>query len=48
MTSGFQNQNPTRQISLPKSEPSAQHGRKPDEQCLKLQEKRSFKPRPGH
>lgn len=48
MTSGFQNQDPGRQITFPKAEPNAQHGRKPDEQCLRLKEKRSFQPRPGH
>jgi len=30
MTHGFQQQDPTQGFSLPKSEPQAQHGRKPD------------------
>jgi hypothetical protein len=48
MTSGFQNQNPMTNLSVPKSEPKAQHGRKPDEDALKLKEKRAFQPKPGH
>jgi hypothetical protein len=48
MTSGFQNQNPLQNHSFPKSEPKAQHGQKPDEACLKVKEKRTFEPKPGH
>lgn len=48
MTSGFQNQDPTRTLIFPKSEPKAQHGRKPDPECLKLKERRTFEPKPGH
>lgn len=48
MTSGFQNQNPMTNLCFPKSTPKPQHGRKPDEACIKLKEKRSFQPRPGH
>jgi hypothetical protein len=48
MTSGFQNQDPMRNFSVPKSEPKAQHGQKSDQECLKVKEKRTFEPRPGH
>ncbi len=48
MTSGFQNQNPMTNLCLPKAEPKPQHGQKPDEACIKLKEKRTFQPRPGH
>jgi hypothetical protein len=48
MTSGFQHQDPMRNFSVPKPEPKAQHGQKPDQECLKLKEKRTFEPRPGH
>jgi len=48
MTSGFQNQDPMRNVSFPKSEPKAQHGQKPDQACLALKERRTFEPKPGH
>lgn len=48
MTSGFQNQNPNRNLSLPKSAPKPQHGAKPAPECVKLKETRSFQPKPGH
>jgi hypothetical protein len=48
MTSGFQNQNPMTNFCFPKSEPKAQHGQKPDQECVKLKEKRTFEPKPGH
>ncbi len=48
MTSGFQNQDPMRNVCFPKCEPKPQHGRKPDAACVKLKEKRSFEPKPGH
>jgi hypothetical protein len=48
MTSGFQNQNPNLTGSLPKTEPKAQHGQKPSQDCVKMKEKRSFEPKPGH
>lgn len=48
MTSGFQNQNPMQSFCFPKSEPKAQHGQKPSQDCVKLKEKRTFEPKPGH
>jgi len=48
MTKGFQHQVPLTNFPLPRSEPKPQHGRKPDEDCLKVKEERSFEPRPGH
>jgi hypothetical protein len=48
MTNGFQHQDPLQNFSQPKSEPKAQHGRKPDEDVLKVKERRTFEPRPGH
>jgi hypothetical protein len=48
MTKGFQHQNPMTHYSVRKSEPKPQHGQKPDIECLKVKEKRSFEPRPGH
>lgn len=48
MTSGFQNQTPNLTGSLPKAEPKAQHGQKSDQDCMKVKEKRSFEPKPGH
>lgn len=48
MTRGFQNQDPMQNVCFPKAEPKPQHGRKPDEACVKLKEKRTFEPKPGH
>lgn len=48
MTSGFQHQNPMQNVCFPKAEPKAQHGQKPAEHCVKLKEKRTFEPKPGH
>ncbi|MEH0198125.1 hypothetical protein V7S57_19290 [Caulobacter sp. CCNWLY153] len=49
MTKPFQHQNPMTNYAVPKSEPKAQHGQKPDKECVELKdEKRSFEPRPGH
>jgi len=48
MTKGFQHQNPLINFTVPRSEPKPQHGQKPDGACLKVEEKRSFEPRPGH
>lgn len=48
MTNGFQHQNPMTNVSIPKCEPKAQHGRKPDQDALKIKERRSFEPKPGH
>ena len=48
MTSGFQHQNPMQNLCFPQAEPKAQHGQKPDQACIKLKEKRTFEPRPGH
>ncbi len=48
MTNGFQHQDPLTNYSVPKSEPKAQHGRKPDEDALKVKERRTFDPKPGH
>lgn len=48
MTRGFQHQIPNLTGSLPRTEPKAQHGQKPDKDCMKAPERRSFEPRPGH
>lgn len=48
MTKGFQHQQPPTNFNTSKSEPKPQHGRKPDEACLKITERRSFAPKPGH
>jgi hypothetical protein len=48
MTNGFQHQDPMTNYSVPKSEPKAQHGRKPDEDAPKVKERRTFDPKPGH
>lgn len=49
MTNGFQHQDPLKtNFSATKPEPKAQHGRKPDEACLAIKEKRAFEPKPGH
>ncbi|WP_205691735.1 hypothetical protein [Caulobacter sp. 602-2] len=49
MTKPFQHQKPTTDFAFSKSEPKAQHGQKPDKDCVDLKdEKRSFEPRPGH
>ena len=48
MTSGFQNQNQDANLCFPKTAPKPQHGQKPDEACIKLKERRTFQPRPGH
>jgi hypothetical protein len=48
MIKSFEHQNPSSNAHLPRPEPKAQHGQKPDAQCLKVPEKRSFEPRPGH
>lgn len=44
----LQQQAPSGWGHLPQAEPKPQHGQKPDAACLKVQEKRSFEPRPGH
>jgi hypothetical protein len=44
----FEHQTPPSAAHWPHPEPKAQHGQKPDDACLKLPEKRSFQPRPGH
>jgi hypothetical protein len=48
MTSGFQNQDRGEGATLPKTAPKPQHGAKPAPECVRLSEKRSFQPRPGH
>lgn len=48
MTSGFQNQDPNKTLCFPKTAAKPQHGAKPAQECLRLKEKRSFEPRPGH
>jgi hypothetical protein len=48
MMKTFQHQAPMSGNHLPHPEPKPQHGRKPDAECLKVSEKRSFEPRPGH
>lgn len=48
MIKNFQQQTPMGGQHLPHPEPKAQHGQKPDAECLKIPEKRSFEPRPGH
>jgi hypothetical protein len=44
----FQHQAPLGGDHLPHPAPKPQHGQKPDAGCLKVPEKRSFEPRPGH
>ncbi len=48
MMKPFQQQAPMGGHHLPHPTPHAQHGQKPDAACLKIPEKRSFEPRPGH
>lgn len=48
MTNGFQHQDPMTNFSQPKCEPKPQHGRKSDEDTLKVKERRTFEPKPGH
>ncbi|MES2032753.1 MAG: hypothetical protein V4466_01130 [Pseudomonadota bacterium] len=48
MTSGFPQQNPLQNFSVPKSEPLPQHGQSADKGCLKTNTSRAVKPRPGH
>jgi hypothetical protein len=48
MMKPFQQQVPMTGGHLPRPEPKPQHGQKPDVECLKVPEKRSFEPRPGH
>lgn len=49
MTQGFQHQNQSAGLAAPlKTCASPQHGQKADEAAVKLKEKRSFQPRPGH
>ena len=48
MIKNFQQQSPLSLGHIPRPEPKPQHGQKPDVECLKVQEKRSFEPRPGH
>ncbi|MBO9709017.1 MAG: hypothetical protein J7521_12475 [Caulobacter sp.] len=43
-----QQQHPLHNPHIPHAEPKPQHGQKPDKDCLKTPEKRSFEPRPGH
>jgi hypothetical protein len=48
MMKAFQQQAPLGAGHLPHPEPKPQHGQKPDAECLKTPEKRSFEPRPAH
>lgn len=48
MTHGFQQQNQSANFTIPKACATPQHGQKADEKVVKLKEKRSFQPRPGH
>ncbi|EJL28797.1 hypothetical protein PMI01_03460 [Caulobacter sp. AP07] len=48
MIKSFEHQAPLGTSHIPHTEPKPQHGQKPDAECLKTPEKRSFEPRPGH
>ena len=48
MIKRFEHQAPLGGAHLPHPEPKPQHGQKADGECLKIPEKRSFEPRPGH
>ena len=48
MIKNFEHQHPLTNFSPPRPEPKPQHGQQPDAECLKVPEKRSFEPRPGH
>lgn len=48
MIKGFQHQTQRDCGDVPHPEPKPQHGQKPDAECLKVPEKRSFEPRPAH
>ncbi|SFJ83177.1 hypothetical protein [Caulobacter sp. UNC279MFTsu5.1] len=48
MMKPFQQQAPQGGGHLPHPEPTPQHGRQSDAECLKTPEKRSFEPRPAH
>lgn len=48
MTHGFQHQDQAAHFTATRSAASPQHGQKCDEAVVKLKEKRSFEPRPGH
>ena len=48
MIKAFQHQTPRDGGDIPHPEPKPQHGQKPDAECLKIPEKRSFEPRPAH
>lgn len=47
-SSDFQQQAPLQNFGFTRSAPAPQHGQKPDKDCAKLKEPRSFQPRPGH
>lgn len=46
MLSGFQQQPPMTNFTIPKSAAAPQHGQRPDELCKQIKERRSFAPRP--
>jgi hypothetical protein len=48
MTKDFQNQQPSALTAFNRVSAKPQHGQKPDADCLKIKEKRSFEPRPAH
>lgn len=49
MTHGFEQQDPLKGFTIPKSAATPQHGRKPDKAAkpAKVREARSFEPKPG-
>jgi hypothetical protein len=48
MTTGFNQQDSSVKFGFLKSAQTPQHGQKADKKAAKLQENRSFEPRPGH
>lgn len=48
MTHGFQQQDKSLGIALPKSAAMPQHGQKAPAKPLPVREPRTYKPRPGH
>ena len=48
MTTGFHQQAPNINFSVPRSAPKPQHGRAPDQKVVKVKEQKSIHPRPGH
>ena len=49
MTHGFQQQDPSQGFTFPKSEPTPQHGQKPDKRKAQpVRPPRVIEPKPGH